>query len=78
MTDSRPVVFDDDNYFGHCLVPEHENYYLNIGREHWMVCDKCRLKWFIGANLFSSWRHQNKDVWVANKKKLRLYRDIDT
>ena len=42
-----------------------------------MVSDKCRIKWFIGANLFSSWRYQNEDIWIANEKKLRKYREID-
>ena len=77
MTDKEAVLFDDDNYFGHCAVLEHQNYYLNVGRGHWMVCDKCRIKWFIGANLFSSWRYQNEDTWIANEKKLRKYREID-
>jgi len=42
-----------------------------------MACDKCRIKWLIGANLFSSWRYQNVDIWMANEKKLRKYREID-
>ena len=77
MTETQAVLFNDDNYFGHCPVPEHQNYCLNIGRGHWMVCDKCRIKWFMGANLFSSWRYQNEDVWRANEKELRKYREID-
>jgi hypothetical protein len=42
-----------------------------------MAYDKCRIKWLIGANLFSSWRYQNVDIWMANEKKLRKYREID-
>ena len=77
MTESQAVLFNDHHYFGHCAMPGHDNYYLNIGRAHWMVCDKCRIKWLIGANLFSSWRYQNPDVWRANEVKLRKYREID-
>jgi len=77
MTESEAVVFNDDHYFGHCAVPEHENYYMNVERAHWMVCDKCQIKCLIGANLFSSWRYQNDDVWQANEVKLRKYREID-
>lgn len=76
MSKSRDIVFDDDNYFGHCRVPKHKNYYLNIGRGHWVVCDKCRIKWFIDANLFSSWRRQTEDAWQANDEKVREYREI--
>lgn len=78
MTKSTQVIRDDDNYFGHCPIPEHENYYLNIGRGHWMVCDECKIKWFIGANLFSSWREENKGTWRANAKRIKDYQEIDT
>jgi hypothetical protein len=78
MTKSTPVIRDDDNYFGHCPIPEHENYYLNIGRGHWMVCDECKIKWFIGANLFSSWREENKGTWRTNAKRIKDYQGIDT
>jgi len=77
MKDTRAVLFDEDNYFGYCAVLEQQNHCLNICQGHWMVCDKCRIKWFIGANLFSSWRYQNKDIWIANEKKLIKYREID-
>jgi len=77
MSESQGVLFDDDDFIGHCSVPKHENYCLNIGPAHWMACDKCRIKWLIGANLFSSWRYQNVDIWMANEKKLRKYREID-
>jgi hypothetical protein len=70
------LIFDDDNYWGHCANPEHENFYLNVGRAHWMVCESCRIKWLIGDNLFSSWRSQNMRIWEANHKKLRDYEDL--
>lgn len=73
----KHLVIDDKNYFGHCDVPEHDNYYLNIGRGHWMVCDSCKISWFIGANLFSSWREQNRDVWEANAERIKNYNEID-
>ena len=74
---SKTVVFDDKDYFGHCSFTEHENHYLNIGRGHWMVCDKCELKWFIGENLFSSWREENEDIWKANADRIKDYRELD-
>ena len=73
MVEPEPVVFNDNHYFGHCGVPEHDNYYLNIGRAHWMACDECRIKWFIGENLFSSWRRQNEMIWNENAERIRKY-----
>jgi hypothetical protein len=70
-------VFDDEHYFGHCSVAEHDNYYLNFGRAHWMVCDECRIKWFIGENLFSSWRRQNQMIWNENSERLKEYETVE-
>ena len=77
MAESKVVVFNDDNYFGHCPFEEHDNYYLNIGRGHWMVCDKCKMKWFIGANLFCSWKGQDEAIWRANAEKITKYTEVD-
>jgi len=67
-----------EHYFGHCPVPGHENYYLNVGRKHWMVCEKCRIKWLIGENLFSSWRQESADVWQRNAETIKEYEEVDT
>jgi len=78
MTRTKTLIFDDDeNYFGHCPVPEHENYYLNIGRSHWMVCDKCKIKWFMGENLFSSWRTQSEETWKRNEETIAGFEEVD-
>jgi len=71
------LVFDDDKYhWGHCLHQEHENYNMNIGRGHWMVCDQCKITWFIGSNLFSSWRLESKETWIANSEHIKDYRHL--
>jgi hypothetical protein len=71
------VIYDnEDNYYGHCPFPEHENCYLNIYREHWFYCDKCKIKWYWGSNLFSSWKEENEDVWAKNRKKIKNYEEI--
>jgi hypothetical protein len=70
------LVFDDDNYWGHCQYQGHRNYYLNLGRAHWMVCDECKIKWFVGENLFSSWRSQTEDMWMRNWEHIKWYREV--
>jgi hypothetical protein len=72
------LIFDEHHYFGHCPILTHENYYLNISRGHWMVCDECKIRWFIGANLFSSWRNQTKTTWKKNFIKIKDYEKINT
>ncbi|HUE95105.1 MAG TPA: hypothetical protein VMN39_00510 [Longimicrobiaceae bacterium] len=34
--------------------------YINVGKGHWFYCKAHRTKWFIGANLFSSWTHETE------------------
>ena len=66
----------NDDYFGHCPVRGHENYYLNLGRAHWMVCDECKIKWLVGENLFSSWRTEDRETWRQNFERLNRYREV--
>ena len=64
---------DYNCYFGGC--PEcggtHGSY--NIGQEHWFVCEDHKTKWWIGSNLFSSWREESEEVWRRNNEKLTAY-----
>ena len=72
------VVCDDEHYFGHCPVPGHENHCLNIRRSHWKVCDRCKIKWLIGENLFSSWREEGQDIWETNAERISNYEEVNT
>jgi hypothetical protein len=57
----KRVYPGDFYYFGHCEFPEHRNYYLNYCREQWMICDECKIKWFFGDNLLSSWKDETEE-----------------
>ena len=48
--------------------------YMNVGKAHFGLCHTCRLHFFAGANLFSSWRDQSEEEqreihngWVVEK-----------
>jgi hypothetical protein len=45
-----------DNCFGGCPTCHETDGFLNIGRDHWFVCHRHRVKWHVGSNLFSGWR----------------------
>ena len=49
-----------DDHFGLCPKCGRENGYINIGRGHWFKCDAHQVIWFVGENLFSSWRSQSE------------------
>lgn len=55
----------------------HETRLFNIGRGHYIACDKCRTYIFVGANLMSSWRDESKDIWQANYESVKGYEFIE-
>ena len=65
-------------FFGdvRCLFG-HEVRMFNIGRCHYVACDSCRTYIFVGANLMSSWRQENEDIWRKNSESKKGYRFIE-
>jgi hypothetical protein len=55
----------------------HETRLLNIGRGHFVACDRCRSYIPVGSNLMSSWRGESEDVWRANSKSVAGYKFIE-
>jgi ssDNA-binding Zn-finger/Zn-ribbon topoisomerase 1 len=52
---------DSSNYFGGCPECGGNDGYVNIGRGHWFVCKKHKTHWFIGSNLFSTWKDETPE-----------------
>ena len=53
--------FEVTEYFGGCPECGSQDGYFNVGRDHWVVCEKHKTRWCIGSNLFSSWRDETKE-----------------
>lgn len=49
-----------DDYFGVCPACGYTDGYINIGRGHWFYCVVHKVRWFVGSNLFSDWRHETE------------------
>jgi ssDNA-binding Zn-finger/Zn-ribbon topoisomerase 1 len=47
----------------------------NIKRDHWMACEKCRVKMLWGGNTFS-WSHETEAVWQRNAVFLETCREM--
>jgi hypothetical protein len=58
---------DNLDYGGFGLCPHcHKIDGDYVGRSHWFLCDEHKVKWLVGANLFSSWRHETEEEqWQA-------------
>ena len=65
-----------DEYLGGCPECGESDGYLNVGRNHWAVCDTHQTKWPIGANLFSSWHDETDADWKCNAEKLAGYGEV--
>lgn len=76
-----------DNAAGNFLLGEcfcdvrcrhgHEIRRFNIGRGHFVACDRCRTFTFEGSNLMSGWRTESEDIWLANSKSVEGYEFIE-
>jgi hypothetical protein len=66
-----------DDLFGLCPECHEEAPYLNIGKSHWKVCDKCKTCWPIGSGLFSSWQEEDEATWEANRKLVESLRRVE-
>ena len=51
--------------------------WLNVGRDEWVVCNRHQVKWFMGSNLFSDWRHETEEDWLRNRYKLDRYMTVE-
>ncbi len=68
---------ETDHYFGGCPHCGETDGYINVGRNHWFVCDRHHTKWWAGSNLFSSWRDETEEQWLRNEYKLENYLSVE-
>lgn len=66
-----------DAHFGVCPECFRGDGFLNIGRDHWFHCRTHKLKWHVGSNLFSAWRHESESRWAENAELLAGYRGVE-
>lgn len=66
-----------DDYWGFCPECGTNDGYLNVGRNHWFKCDKCKTKWCVGSNLFSSWQDQTEEEFEHNAELLAGYKTVE-
>ena len=76
LLDARAAITTDE-YFGGCPQCGRNDGYMNIGREHWFVCNRHKTKWLIGSNLFSGWKDEDEGVWTRNEYRLENYMEVE-
>ncbi len=59
-----------DERFGTCPVCHTNAGYLNLGNDHWFVCNEHKTKWVVGANLFSSSMDETEEQQKAEQEEI--------
>jgi len=75
-TNGSATMVECDDYFGVCPTCGKNDGYLNVGKTHWFVCHEHKVRWNVGSNLFSSWRHEDEETWHRNAEDIRGYTEI--
>lgn len=55
------IMDTNDFYFGVCPVCHKTDGYANAGSSHRFYCKEHKTSWHVGANLFSSWKHETEE-----------------
>jgi hypothetical protein len=53
------------------------NGFRNYGKHNWVTCERCRVGWYVGYNLFSTWKQETKEDWERNGEYLSGFKLID-
>lgn len=64
------------SFVGFCPSCRKQSDYLNIRHDHWLYCDQCRIKEYLGKDLFPSWRAETEAMWRDNAEKIKEYAEI--
>jgi hypothetical protein len=68
-----------DRHFGVCPICHKNDGFINIGPAHLFKCDKHKVRWQVGYNLFGCWRSQTKEEQeqIFNALNFGFYKDIE-
>ena len=55
----------------------HQTRLFNIGRGHFVACDRCRTYIHVGYNLMSSWRQESEAIWRRNNDSVEGYELVE-
>lgn len=66
-----------ESHFGVCPRCKKRGELLNVERSHFFACHKHRCYWYVGFNLFLSWKKETWASWEKNDKLLRTYKPVE-
>ena len=60
-----------------CPQCQRQLFYRNLFKDHWAYCENCKIKWFEGSDLYSSWKDENEEIWEKNWEFLKDFKEIN-
>jgi hypothetical protein len=80
VNSSQPIaeVIDSGALGGVCPQCYRTDGYVNIGKEHWGICDVHRVRWPIGYNLFSECKDEPWELQQQVWSKVALYEVVES
>lgn len=76
MSPAEIKKFPDPGLFGDCPKCGRNDGYLNLYKAHWFICKRHKLKWYVGYDLFPSWRDETEADWQRNRELLSRYEEV--
>ena len=73
VTEESP---DYVHHFGSCPHCMTDPTYMNHGKDHFMTCSEHKVYWYVGSNLFSSWRDETPADWEKNAALLDTFTEV--
>jgi hypothetical protein len=77
MSDVVQLKSVEVDYSGGCPRCGSTGGVLNVGRVHWLCCDRHKIKWSVGSNLFPGWREEDASTWNENAERLAGYSEVE-
>lgn len=76
MSAGLVLKFPEPGRLGDCPKCGRNDGYLNVGRAHWFICRRHRLKWYVGYDLFPTWQRETEEDSKRNLKILSQYQEV--
>lgn len=69
-------IHGDEEDYGSCPVCGGHGEMVDVGRRHWLVCHRDRVKWRIGSGVFGLFWGGRGEKWNRAGDWLREYREV--
>jgi hypothetical protein len=74
--ENKPRNLTAEGYWGLCPQCDRSEY-LTTGKDEWYFCPVHEVRWLVGGNLFSDWKHTDAATMRANWEKISHFAEVE-